>query len=142
MRDYINADSLAFISIDGLYRALGEARDSAQPQRCDACFTGDYPTSLTDAEERGSVAGLALVVPWGVFVVSLFAPAPARWSTRVRFGLTAATVAIAGMAAAVATRPRAQAVAVAIVARSIRARGRYAPHALTPSDASLTNQFS
>jgi amidophosphoribosyltransferase len=61
MRDYINADSLAFISIDGLYRALGEARDSAQPQRCDACFTGDYPTSLTDAEERGSVAGLALV---------------------------------------------------------------------------------
>jgi putative PEP-CTERM system histidine kinase len=51
------------------------------------------------------VAGLALVVPWGVFVVSLFAPAPARWSTRVRFGLTAATVAIAGMAAAVATRP-------------------------------------
>jgi hypothetical protein len=44
--------------------------------------------------------------------------------------------------AAVATRPRAQAVAAAIVARSIRARGRYAPHALTPSDASLTNQFS
>ena len=45
MRDYINADSLAFISIEGLYRALGEERDDAQPQRCDACFTGDYPTS-------------------------------------------------------------------------------------------------
>ncbi len=44
MRDYINADSLAFISIDGLYRALGEQRDATQPQRCDACFTGDYPT--------------------------------------------------------------------------------------------------
>jgi amidophosphoribosyltransferase len=61
MRDYINADSLAFISIEGLYRALGSERDNQQPQRCDACFTGDYPTSLTDAEERGSVAGLALV---------------------------------------------------------------------------------
>ena len=52
MRDYINADSLAFISIEGLYRALGEERDGAQPQRCDACFTGAYPTSLTDVRKR------------------------------------------------------------------------------------------
>ena len=49
MRDFIKADSLAFISIDGLYRAVGqEARDTKCPQFCDACFTGDYPTSLTD----------------------------------------------------------------------------------------------
>jgi len=61
MRDYINADSLAFISIDGLYRALGQTRDSAQPQRCDACFTGDYPTRLTDAEEGNAARGLSLV---------------------------------------------------------------------------------
>ena len=61
MRDYINADSLAFISIEGLYRALGETRDSAEPQRCDACFTGDYPTRLTDQEEGGPDAGLSLV---------------------------------------------------------------------------------
>jgi amidophosphoribosyltransferase len=61
MRDYINADSLAFISIDGLYRALGESRDPVQPQRCDACFTGDYPTTLTDQEEGASAAGLSLV---------------------------------------------------------------------------------
>ncbi len=61
MRDYINADSLAFISIDGLYRALGESRDSLQPQRCDACFTGEYPTTLTDAEESASGAALSLV---------------------------------------------------------------------------------
>ena len=41
----IGVDSLAFISIDGLYRAMGEAgRNSRQPQFCDACFTGDYPT--------------------------------------------------------------------------------------------------
>ena len=51
MTDYISADSLAFVSIDGLYRALGErARDDGQPQHCDACFTGDYPTTLTDSD--------------------------------------------------------------------------------------------
>ena len=61
MRDYINADSLAFISIEGLYRALGQTRDAAQPQRCDACFTGEYPTSLTDADESATAAGLSLV---------------------------------------------------------------------------------
>ncbi|HVM23411.1 MAG TPA: amidophosphoribosyltransferase [Sphingomicrobium sp.] len=61
MRDYINADSLAFISIEGLYRALGEERDAAQPQRCDACFSGDYPTSLTDHSEKDEGAALSLV---------------------------------------------------------------------------------
>jgi amidophosphoribosyltransferase len=51
MRAYIGADSLAFISIDGLYRALGEpARADNAPRFCDACFTGDYPTRLTDRE--------------------------------------------------------------------------------------------
>ncbi len=49
MREFIKADSLAFISIDGLYRAVGaKGRDKACPQFCDACFTGDYPTPLTD----------------------------------------------------------------------------------------------
>jgi amidophosphoribosyltransferase len=62
MRDYINADSLAFVSIDGLYRALGEdLRDEAQPQLCDACFTGDYPTRLTDHEEHEPTDQLALL---------------------------------------------------------------------------------
>ncbi len=61
MSDYINADSLAFISIDGLYRALGSERDTGQPQRCDACFTGDYPTRLTDAEENNPGSTLSLV---------------------------------------------------------------------------------
>jgi len=61
MRDYIKADSLAFVSIEGLYRALGDSRDPAQPQRCDACFTGDYPTTLTDVSETSAGAGLALV---------------------------------------------------------------------------------
>jgi amidophosphoribosyltransferase len=52
MRDFIKVDSLAFISIDGLHRALGEeARDDVAPKFCDACFSGDYPTRLTDQEE-------------------------------------------------------------------------------------------
>ena len=40
----IGADSLAFVSINGLYRAMGEkSRHLETPQFCDACFTGDYP---------------------------------------------------------------------------------------------------
>ena len=62
MRDYINADSLAFISIEGLYRALGDrSATTPQPQRCDACFTGDYPTSLTDFTEKERAGSLSLV---------------------------------------------------------------------------------
>jgi len=53
MAEFIQADSLAFVSIDGLYRAVGEAgRTKACPQYCDACFTGEYPTRLTDLAER------------------------------------------------------------------------------------------
>jgi amidophosphoribosyltransferase len=52
MADRIGADTLAFVSIDGLYRAMGhDGRDPAQPQFCDACFSGDYPTLLSDREE-------------------------------------------------------------------------------------------
>lgn len=48
---YIKADSLAYISHDGLYRAMGEARRNGDaPQFCDACFTGEYPVELTDFE--------------------------------------------------------------------------------------------
>jgi len=47
--EYIGADSLAYISIDGLYRAVGETkRNNKAPQYCDACFTGDYPVELVD----------------------------------------------------------------------------------------------
>jgi amidophosphoribosyltransferase len=61
MREYIQADSLAFISIDGLYRAIGVAgRDDGAPQYCDACFTGDYPTSLTDHDAHLSGGQLPL----------------------------------------------------------------------------------
>src|SRR5690349_8987577 len=61
MTDYIKADSLAFISIERLYRALGSERDITKPQRCDACFTGDYPTTLTDCDKDGKLKPLSLV---------------------------------------------------------------------------------
>ncbi|MGB8616161.1 MAG: amidophosphoribosyltransferase, partial [Pseudolabrys sp.] len=49
MRKFIGADSLAFLSVDGIYRAMGfQGRDPARPQFTDHCFTGDYPTPLTD----------------------------------------------------------------------------------------------
>jgi amidophosphoribosyltransferase len=64
MRDYIGCDSLAFLSVDGLYRAMGEpARDPARPQFTDHCFTGDYPTNLTDVagETKSQLSLLAEV---------------------------------------------------------------------------------
>lgn len=66
MTRYIQVDSLGFLSIDGLYRAVGAAnRDNEQPQYCDACFTGDYPTSLTDASGSGPVRQLSLLADAG-----------------------------------------------------------------------------
>jgi amidophosphoribosyltransferase len=62
MNAYIHADSLAFVSIDGLYKALGEpCRADIRPSHCDACFTGDYPTTLTDQDEVASVDQFALL---------------------------------------------------------------------------------
>jgi amidophosphoribosyltransferase len=50
---YIGADSLAFLSIDGLYDAVGgEPRNNKAPQFTDHYFTGDYPTQLTDLNGR------------------------------------------------------------------------------------------
>ncbi len=62
MNSFIQADSLAFVSIDGLYKALGEAkRADIRPSHCDACFTGDYPTTLTDQDDVASVDQFALL---------------------------------------------------------------------------------
>jgi amidophosphoribosyltransferase len=62
MREWIQADSLAFISIEGLYRAVGEdQRNDIRPQYCDACFTGDYPTRLTDHDDSKDMDQLSLL---------------------------------------------------------------------------------
>ena len=64
MTQFIEADSLAFVSIDGLYRAMGEAgRNNACPQHCDACFTSEYPTLLTDYNERDRVKQHEFALP-------------------------------------------------------------------------------
>jgi amidophosphoribosyltransferase len=62
MARFIGVDSLAFISVDGLYRAMGKhGRDKDGPAYCDACFTGEYPTRLTDREGGGVPAQLSLL---------------------------------------------------------------------------------
>ena len=62
MGDQIGVDSLAFISIDGLYRAMGEGgRDQRAPKFCDACFTGDYPIRLADADDGKVSVQLSLL---------------------------------------------------------------------------------
>ena len=49
MAKLIGADSLAFISLDGLYTSLGKAGGRGdRPAYCDACFTGEYPIGLSD----------------------------------------------------------------------------------------------
>ncbi len=66
MRDYIQADSLAFISVDGIYRAVGyEGRNDACPQFTDHCFTGDYPTPLRDADASEDSRQLPLLADAG-----------------------------------------------------------------------------
>ena len=67
MRDYIGADSLAFLSVDGLYQAMGypEGRDHDRPQFTDHCFTGDYPTLLADQNRGDGVLQLSLLSEQG-----------------------------------------------------------------------------
>ena len=43
MNEWIGSDSLAFISVEGLHRAVSSA---CHDGFCDACFTGDYPTRI------------------------------------------------------------------------------------------------
>ncbi|PRD45891.1 amidophosphoribosyltransferase [Phyllobacterium phragmitis] len=63
---YIGADSLAFLSIDGLYRAVGgKPRDPRAPQFTDHYFTGDYPTRLLDQESLSNVHSLSLIASNG-----------------------------------------------------------------------------
>ena len=62
MARLIGVDSLAFISLDGLYRAMGETRrDTNAPRFCDACFTGDYPIPLIDADDGKVSVQLSLL---------------------------------------------------------------------------------
>ena len=55
MTAHIGVDSLAYVTIDGLYRAVGvaEGRDPQKPRYCDACFSGDYPVVPADMIKKG-----------------------------------------------------------------------------------------
>ncbi|WP_337995867.1 amidophosphoribosyltransferase [Oleispirillum naphthae] len=65
MAQAIGCDSLAFISMDGLYRAVcGAARAAEHPQYCDACFSGDYPLELTD-HDHGLLSRPSVLVERG-----------------------------------------------------------------------------
>ncbi len=62
MRRYIGADSLAFLSIDGIYKSMGyEGRDPLRPQFTDHCFTGEYPTPLSDRDGEVAPRQLSLL---------------------------------------------------------------------------------
>ena len=55
MTKSLEVDSLGFLSVEGLYWAMGETRNDAHPQYTDHCFTGDYPTPLVDhASDRAA----------------------------------------------------------------------------------------
>ena len=66
IRELIGVDSLAYISLEGLYRAVGgEGRNSAAPQYCDACFSGEYPIALKDHMEGDDPPQLSLLAELG-----------------------------------------------------------------------------
>ncbi|MBK9081892.1 MAG: amidophosphoribosyltransferase [Rhizobiales bacterium] len=66
MRRFIGCDSLAFLSVDGIYRAVGlDGRDDIRPQFTDHCFTGDYPTPLADIVGESAKQQLSLLAEAG-----------------------------------------------------------------------------
>jgi amidophosphoribosyltransferase len=66
MRKFIGVTSLAFLSVDGIYRAVGhDKRNNAQPQFTDHCFTGEYPTRLTDMIGESAKQQLSLLAEAG-----------------------------------------------------------------------------
>ena len=63
MRSFIGADSLGFLSLNGLYKAMGykDGRNNNNPQFTDHCFTGDYPTDLKDYKDEKIQEQLSLL---------------------------------------------------------------------------------
>jgi amidophosphoribosyltransferase len=55
IRDYLEADSLSYLSLEGLKRACAEGEKTTY---CTACYTGNYPTPLVDVEEILPVGAL------------------------------------------------------------------------------------
>jgi amidophosphoribosyltransferase len=66
MREFIGVTSLAFLSVEGVYKSVGfESRNNALPQFTDHCFTGEYPTRLTDLVGESAKQQLSLLAEAG-----------------------------------------------------------------------------
>jgi amidophosphoribosyltransferase len=66
MRKFIGVTSLSFLSVDGVYRSVGyDGRNNAHPQFTDHCFTGEYPTRLTDLIGESAKQQLSLLAEAG-----------------------------------------------------------------------------
>jgi amidophosphoribosyltransferase len=66
MREFIGVTSLAFLSVEGIYKSVGfESRNNALPQFTDHCFTGEYPTRLTDLIGESAKQQLSLLAEAG-----------------------------------------------------------------------------
>ena len=62
IREYVGADSLKFLSIDGLYKSMGyEKRNNTYPQLTDHYFTGDYPVEIIDELGDNKITQLSLL---------------------------------------------------------------------------------
>jgi amidophosphoribosyltransferase len=62
MRTLIGVDSLAYLTIDGLYRSVGEiCRNNDVPQYCDSCFTGEYPIQLVDHDKGAKIVNISIL---------------------------------------------------------------------------------
>ena len=60
--EYIGAKSLRFLSIEGLYKAIGfEKRNETYPQLTDHYFTGEYPVKLVDELGDNKITQLSLL---------------------------------------------------------------------------------
>ena len=61
--DFLKADSISFLSVNGLYKAMGHknGRDDDKPAFTDHCFTGEYPTKLRDRESSEEFSQLSLL---------------------------------------------------------------------------------
>ncbi|MFK8024763.1 MAG: amidophosphoribosyltransferase [Ilumatobacter sp.] len=58
MQEHIGADSLAFLSLDGMMRAIASRESGADDGYCNACFTGDYPIAVGDAQAKLAFEGV------------------------------------------------------------------------------------
>jgi amidophosphoribosyltransferase len=58
MREHIGADSLAFLSLDGMMQAITDQASADDDGYCNACYTGKYPIPVGDAQAKLSFEGV------------------------------------------------------------------------------------